>query len=61
MRLVNKCVVLLKKGGGGKAQPPDSVPPAMLLLNKVNSKCETDVTSVSIISTPHFAKNGQLI
>jgi hypothetical protein len=50
-----KCIVLKKKKGG-KAQPPDSVPSAMLLLNKIFSKCETDVTSVSIISTPHFAK-----
>jgi len=60
MRLVN---VFKKKGGGGggEAQPPDSVPSAMLLLNKVNSKYETGVTSVSIISTPHFAKNGELI
>ena len=55
-RLVNVLYLKKKKGGGGKAQPPD-----MLLLNKIISKCETDVTSVSTISTSHFAKNGQLI
>jgi len=55
LKILNPQVLIIVLTKEGKAQPPDSVPSAMLLLNKIISKCETDVTSVSI-STPHFAK-----
>jgi hypothetical protein len=43
-----KCITLKKNG---KAQPSDSIPSAMLLLNKIISKCENDV--ILLASYPH--------